>query len=151
SDATGIAGGATEIAGSGVSGALLDSNLETGLVHHARDSTVSGRYRFEIRPPSPDRDGDGIENDIDNCPETANPGQEDRGLIGIGDVCRPERNTTAGFLQAGLDAQTTARPTSTLLSDAPSMLERLVEIVGFRVRTGQTDDQATQLTKNLVD
>ena len=132
-----------------MSGALLDDNDATGLVHAARDSTLPGRYVFHVRPPSPDRDGDGVGNEIDNCPEDANPGQQDTGLIGIGDACRPERVTTAGFLQAGLDATTTARPTTTLLADAPTMLERLVEIVRFRVDARLTSSPE-QLTHSLV-
>lgn len=150
SDGTGDASGAVELPGSGVSLALLDDDTATGLVHAARESTLRGRYVFRIRPPSPDRDGDGVANDVDNCPEVANAGQEDDGLIGFGDVCRPERNTTAGFLHARLDATTDARPTGTLLSEAPTMLERLVEIVTFRIQAGLTSSPE-QLTHSLVE
>lgn len=38
-----------EFAGSGVAGALLDDNLDTGLIHHSRNSDVLGRYVFEVR------------------------------------------------------------------------------------------------------
>jgi len=38
-----------EFEGSGVAGALLDGNLETGLIHNARNSDVLGRYVFEVR------------------------------------------------------------------------------------------------------
>lgn len=38
-----------EFAGSGVAGALLDDNLDTGLVHHSRNSDVDGRYVFQVR------------------------------------------------------------------------------------------------------
>jgi hypothetical protein len=37
-----------ELAGSDIDGAFLD-NTASGLVHHLRDSIVSGRYRFEVR------------------------------------------------------------------------------------------------------
>ncbi len=34
-----------------------------------------------------DTDNDGYDNDVDNCPETYNPGQEDSDLDGVGDSC----------------------------------------------------------------
>lgn len=34
-----------------------------------------------------DTDGDGVTNDVDNCPEDANPSQEDADSDGTGDVC----------------------------------------------------------------
>ena len=38
-----------ELAGSGVAGAFLDTNLETGLIHNNRNSLELGRYFFEVR------------------------------------------------------------------------------------------------------
>jgi hypothetical protein len=35
----------------------------------------------------PDRDGDTVDNVIDNCPDTPNPLQEDTDMDGIGDAC----------------------------------------------------------------
>ncbi len=39
---------------------------------------------------SSDMDGDGVSNEVDNCPNSFNPGQEDRDSDGTGDVCDPE-------------------------------------------------------------
>jgi len=40
-------------------------------------------------PENQDLDGDGVPNVADNCPMTANPGQEDANLNMIGDACEP--------------------------------------------------------------
>jgi len=41
----------------------------------------------EYKEPPPDDDGDGIFNDLDNCPNTYNPEQEDQDADEVGDVC----------------------------------------------------------------
>jgi cytosine/adenosine deaminase-related metal-dependent hydrolase len=42
-----------------------------------------------MAPDPNDRDGDGIPNERDNCPDTRNPDQSDRDMDGRGDVCDP--------------------------------------------------------------
>lgn len=45
----GVVAGSFELAGSGIPGAFLDSNLLTGLIHNNRNSLQLGRYVFEVR------------------------------------------------------------------------------------------------------
>jgi hypothetical protein len=48
------------------------------------DATVSVQ---PDAPPPADRDGDGIPDDVDNCPDVPNPNQADTDGDGIGDAC----------------------------------------------------------------
>lgn len=41
-----------------------------------------------------DADGDGIPDDLDNCPSTPNPDQADLNLNGFGDACEPQQCTS---------------------------------------------------------
>lgn len=53
SNGTGNPGTFFELAGSGVNGAFLDSNMSTGLIHNSLNSTVLGRYIFFVRGGMP--------------------------------------------------------------------------------------------------
>ena len=46
-------GGSYELAGSGVSGAFLDTNLETGLIYNSLNCSEPGRYFFSFRDGIP--------------------------------------------------------------------------------------------------
>jgi hypothetical protein len=98
-----------------------------------------------------DRDGDGVPDDVDNCPFVPNSDQADNNLNGIGDACETPslvRSTTA-FLQAHTDGTTTAEPTPDVIAQEPTLSNQLTRVVQFRVASGMTDSAAT-LTGNLV-
>ncbi len=53
------------------------------------DAAVDGGADAAPDAPSTDRDGDGVPNAMDNCPDTANPDQADEDGDSLGDVCDP--------------------------------------------------------------
>jgi Thrombospondin type 3 repeat len=54
---------------------------------HSCDLTV---VDVTIASTVADRDGDGVEDGVDNCPDAANPGQENTDQDELGDVCDPD-------------------------------------------------------------
>src|SRR5213076_3647606 len=60
--------------------------------------------------PAPDSDGDGVSDDIDNCPAVANAGQEDADRDGRGDACSPTDAGPAGTADADDGAHVTGGP-----------------------------------------
>ena len=89
----------------------------SGLSSGSHNFTVTGRDRWgspdlsppgrtwTVEPPAApsDRDGDGIPDASDNCPDNANPGQGDGDRDGVGDACEllPSGNKP---VEAGKDA-----------------------------------------------
>jgi DNA-binding beta-propeller fold protein YncE len=59
-------------------------------------STLAGRVDHFVQASSPgrDRDGDGIPDLVDNCPDTPNASQSDIDQDGVGDACDPCPTTT---------------------------------------------------------
>jgi hypothetical protein len=57
---------------------------------------TTGRTDIQL----PDRDEDGIPDEVDNCPDVPNPDQADRDRDGIGDACDPVNDLDRGGLCA---------------------------------------------------
>ena len=78
-------------------------------------SSNSGAYTLnltsQLPPALDDADGDGVEDDADNCVNNANPKQEDGDGDGIGDVCDNNDECT-GSIALTLDQEGTTAPVS---------------------------------------
>jgi hypothetical protein len=59
------------------SGSATSGNLTVKGHNSCGDGAVSNNYAITVNPPQADTDGDGIPDDIDNCPGTVNPDQAD--------------------------------------------------------------------------
>ena len=55
----------------------------------------------QVCPGSGDRDGDGVCDDVDNCPDTPNPLQEDSDHDGVGDACQPNDHPPVAACTSG--------------------------------------------------
>jgi hypothetical protein len=99
-----------------------------------------------------DTDGDEVLDELDNCPRVPNTDQLDSNFDGLGNACEEpdSRFATAAFLQALVDGTTVVEPTSTLVSQTPSLLEQLRRIVQFRIDAGLTDSPQV-LVANLIE
>ena len=62
------------------------------------------KFSVSLEPPPPDRDGDGVPDNADNCPGVPNPSQQDLDNDGLGDVCDPSAasRTAAAIISAVL-------------------------------------------------
>jgi hypothetical protein len=155
SNGSGANGTFFELPGSGINDAFLDNNPASGLIHNSFGSNQAGRYIFQVRNGVPstvvDSDGDGIPDELDNCPNLPNPDQKDSDFDGVGDACSSptlQRNTSA-FLQALTTGQTFEEVTGTAVADTPTLTNQLSRIVTFRTAAGLTNSPS-QLATNLV-
>jgi Ca2+-binding RTX toxin-like protein len=56
----------------------------------ANDGGTLGEWTLDVTTCLADADGDGVLDDVDNCPDDPNPSQADGDEDGIGDACDPE-------------------------------------------------------------
>jgi hypothetical protein len=160
SNGSGRPGTFFELPGSGIPGSFLDSNPRTGLAHNSFGSPQAGRFVFQVRNGVPatrvDTDGDGVPDELDNCPTVPNADQKDSDFDGVGDACSSpalQRNTAA-FLQALSNGQTAEERTPLNVANTPALSDQLIRIVSFRVAAGLTSSAsqlATSLVNSLVD
>src|SRR4029453_13152591 len=66
---------------------LTDDLGHTDFIHFNGQGIYTMGERFGVGYLSLDSDGDGMPNDVDNCPTIANPDQTDANGDGFGDTC----------------------------------------------------------------
>lgn len=74
------------------SGAWVDVTQAIHTETHVVCGSVTSFSPFVVAEPAADTDGDGIPDDVDNCPAAPNPDQADLDGDHIGDVCDPDRD-----------------------------------------------------------
>jgi hypothetical protein len=82
-----VCDGAGSVTRSCASFSTPDLRYFGGVVGCSRDCAGFDLSRCSTTPPLGDRDGDGVEDDLDNCPDTFNPNQLDFTRNGVGNVC----------------------------------------------------------------
>ena len=99
-----------------------------------------------------DSDRDGVSDELDNCPSTANADQKDDSLNGVGDACKNpnDLNFTAAFIKALPDGSTFAQPWPLPMDREPNLIQRLKAVVDFRVQSGLAASPL-RLAQTLVD
>jgi thrombospondin type 3 repeat protein len=79
------------------SGAAPSACVEQGFLFDLESGDIGVQDDVAGELPQPDADGDGVLDDVDNCPGVANPDQQDADGDGAGDACDALSYAFAGF------------------------------------------------------